>query len=342
MRLITKQEGFALKYARQKELAEYSDKYQLHCGGACAHYGKIPKGCASCLFSDVYANGSFLGYTFNLPNACNANCKHCFTPLGDKPHERTCNPNFKLPDGWSNIVDAELLNGSMSPINEIVKSSNNKNPVALISFSGEGSEPLLYYPVIEKVVKHYKENVEPYIDKPITYKLYTNGKLLTEEMIEKLVNIGINEVRINSSAFNFHDIIIENMRNACKAFPVVTSELGLFPKYYDDIYRLMPVWDEMGLTHLSLCQPKYKDKNVFKQNIDLFPKDAVCYPASNDWLMVDDGGEAEKMIKYAIDTNISFSIIDCNCFVMNQEDGGNGISKQLNYLDFNDVIEMNV
>lgn len=338
--MITKQAGFALKYERQKELADYSDKYELHCGGACAHYGKIPKGCAGCLFQNVSGRGSFLGREFNLPNVCNANCKHCFCKLGDKFGERQCNPKYELPNGWQYNVDKCLgVDDHMNTKSEIIKILSNSNPISIISFSGDGAEPLLYLPVIERVVTYYKVNIEPHVDKDIVYKLYTNGKLLTKNIINKLVKMGVNEVRINSSAFKFSDEITNHVKMACEAFPVVTSELGVFPQYYDDIYRLMPEWDDMGLTHLTLCQPKYNDMDVLKSNTGMFPDNTVCYPASNDWVMVDDGGETEKIIKYAIDNEFSFSVLDCNCFVMNQESSDGALAKQLNDMDFEKVID---
>lgn len=342
MKFISKQEGFALKAQRQAELVRHSSQFKIHCGGSCAHYGKIPIGCAGCLFNDVFAKSTFLGCGLGFKNVCNANCDHCFTKIGTGSDDRTYGDSFTLPDNWMEIVDSNLGDDDGHGILDALTLSLNKsNEYGIFSFGGEGSEPLFYLEVIERVLAHYREFIEPSIGRTLTYKLYTNGKLLTQEVIDKLVKWGITEVRVNPSAFGFSDEILDNIALACKAFPVVTTEIGVFPKYYDDIYRIMPLLDKMGLSHMSLCQPKYKDMDVLLSNCDLFDDDAICYSAS-DWVVVDDNGEVERMIRFAIDNNFSFSVLDCNGILMDQDHECQGLGKSLNNVDFKAVINTNI
>lgn len=339
MKFITKQEGFALKAKRQLELKQYSKKFEIHCGGACAHYGKIPKGCAGCLFNDVFAHGIFLGCGLGLKNVCNADCKHCFTKKGTGKFDRNFQSQFCLPDGWESIIENKLSDTSeLGKYKLFADSIDHQNSLAVFSFGGEGSEPLFYIDAIEKVMKYYIDEVEPIIGKNPIYKLYTNGKLLTSEMVDRLANAGITELRVNPSAFGFSDEIFKNVQNACAVIPVVTNEVAVFPEYYDNLIKLLPILEEIGVDHLSLCQPKYKDMDVLKENLKYFPEDAVCYPASNDWIVVDDGGISEELIKIAIDNDYSFSIMDCNCMLLSQEKQTEGIGKDINTLHFSEVI----
>lgn len=339
MNLISKQEGFSLKYKRQKELLTYSDKFQIHANGSCAHYGKIPKGCAGCFFNDVFACGIFLGCGLGLKNVCNANCKHCFTPVGTTPQDRTTSNTYKLPSDWKEIVDAQLSDNERYGMYKLLADnfvfSNN---MSLFSFGGEGSEPLFYLPVISRVMKHYKTNIEPIINKTCIYKLYTNGKLLTNDVVDYLEEMGINELRVNPSAFGFSSEVFKNIEYACTKIPTVTVEVATFPEYKQSIFNMLPILQKIGVSHISLCQPKYKDMSVLEANKDMFPANTPYYVASNDWIMVDDGGLAEDIIKECIDKEYNFSVLDCNSMVMNQERQDLGVGKTLNNKDFTKII----
>jgi pyruvate formate-lyase activating enzyme-like uncharacterized protein len=338
MKYISKQEAFANKYARQQKLLEYSPLFKLHCGGAAAHYGKIPKGCAGCFFNTIQTVGVFVGMSVGLPNVCNANCKHCFTKLGGTTADRNMGCSAQLPINIDEHLEKYISDtGIYGKYRLVGESSKFNGDFTLYSFGGEGSEPLLYLPVLEKMMNHFK-GVQEYINKPAVYKLYTNGKLLTTDVIDRLAVAGITELRINPSAFMFTDEIYENIQRACKVFPVVTTEVAVFPEYYEYLETLLPISDEIGVSHISLCQMKYKDEAMFTDNVKFFSETTEYYQASNDWLVVDDGGVVETLIKTAIDKQYRFSILDCNAMMLAQECYSVGIGKTLNSLDFTGLI----
>ena len=186
-------------------------------------------------------------------------------------------------------------------------------------------------------MSHYINDFEQVIKKRGYAKLYTNGKLLTKEVIEKLQESRIDEIRINPSAFNFSKEIFDNVKNVIGKIPTVCIEVPIFPFYQEKIFEMLPLLNDIGIDHLTLCQVKIKDKKVFNKLISVLDDKTECYQADNTWIVLEDKGFCEKVINECIKKNYSFSVMDCNALTISLQNTP-GLSKDLNNEDFNKVI----
>jgi len=324
MRLISKQEGLYNKFKRQKYLLDkYPDKYKLSIHGGCAHVGPIRKGCGECLHTNIYCQYVEIGNWFNIDNFCNGNCPYCFIPISEKNID-----NYKLEKSISNGIEnfKNIKNTPLSiwdPMNVVLSAEERDKKYKYITYNitGSGAEPSLYMPLLEKVLKYYKEEFNPIVENVMeeapTVKLYSNGSNLTKENIDKLVELDVTELRINPAAFNFSDDIFKKAEYACKVIPLVTFETAVYPPYEDKLMELPDIANQIGIGHISWCQLKVYDKNTFyklynSKNINKYN----WYMATNDIAVIDDEWLTEKLIEKTIINNYNHSIIDCNAMVL--------------------------
>ena len=101
-----------------------------------------------------------------MGNECNLNCRYCLQhPLVHHPISHEINPE---------IYDF---------IEQVCK-ENIEIPVDVRFWGGE---PLVFYPIIKEVVKELESR-----DLPVKFSLMTNGKLLTEEIVDYVIDHDIN------------------------------------------------------------------------------------------------------------------------------------------------------
>lgn len=109
-------------------------------------------------------NSKFLNRNVNtifimLGNECNLNCKYCLQhPLVEHPISHEINPDIY-----------DFIEGVCSELND-------DNTLTLQFFGGE---PLLFWDNIKKVVAEIQKR-----KLPVEYSLMTNGKLITQEMVD--------------------------------------------------------------------------------------------------------------------------------------------------------------
>ena len=101
-----------------------------------------------------------------MGNECNLNCRYCLQhPLVHHPISHDINPE---------IYDF---------IEQVCK-ENIEIPVDVRFWGGE---PLVFYPIIKEVIKELESR-----DLPVKFSLMTNGKLLTEEIVDYVIEHNIN------------------------------------------------------------------------------------------------------------------------------------------------------
>jgi pyruvate formate-lyase activating enzyme-like uncharacterized protein len=289
------QEAYLGKINRQKMV----DGLQIDAAGHCAHIGKISPGCYGC-FAPIICYGVSLGKGVGLPNVCNKNCPHCFD-------ERTVQQEFEVPSDWTirSEVQDEIFN-------YFIQFNQLESAFSLYTFTGV-VETLFYLPVIKQYMDYFRNEIEKNIVKIRGWaKLYTNGTLLTEKIAVELRNMGIDEIRINPSASGFSDQVYTNIKMAVEVLPVVTVEIPSWPPYRKKILEMLPIIDELGVSHLDICQVELGTPYCFNRVTESLPEAQVY---QGHFMMLDDGGMVEEIFKAVIENDYAYSVLDCNAFV---------------------------
>ena len=83
--------------------------------------------------------------------------------------------------------------------------------------------------------------------------LYTNGLLLRPETIERLADLGLDEMRFNAAATGYDDpIVLQTMAHAAQRIPAVTVEIPAIPSDADKLVACLISWSNAGVTYLNL------------------------------------------------------------------------------------------
>lgn len=299
------QDAYIEKFTRQRELASYSDRYQLSLGGNLAHIGQVHVTCKYC-FSDKYQTICYEDDA--LPKACNRSCFYCFDTRQQFDPRFEPIEEYRIPFQWQDYVKhSECYHRLRTTDYDVIYNHY---------FSGES---LLYIGVIEALQRFYIEDVEPNVSHRRGYsKVYTNGTLLTDRMIDRLARARIDQIRVNPAADGFSDEVYRNIEKAAKVLDAVGIEVAIWPKNRDRLFQMLKIGDEIGVKFFTLCQTKmYDDKTleaVRKNDPEL---DLYITGVGPGVVMIDDRGLVEELMKEIIDKEYSVNALDCNCMKWN-------------------------
>ncbi len=81
--------------------------------------------------------------------------------------------------------------------------------------------------------------------------MYTNGTLLTPDLVRRLKDAGLDEIRFDISAADYD---LTAVRLAAGHFPVITVEIPAIPEDADRLQALLPRIRDAGVNHLNLHQ----------------------------------------------------------------------------------------
>lgn len=162
--------------------------------------------------------------SLEITEQCNLKCKHCYTAAGGgKPNSLDIDTIYKLIDELSKYGCEFLAIG--------------------------GGEPLLYKE-IEKVIKYA-------ISKGVEVELVSNGILFSDEMIEKLYNVGLRYVQISLDGespntyskvrgTDFFEKVVNNIEKVNKKFN--TSVSTVLCRYnYDKIFDIIKIVNNINV-----------------------------------------------------------------------------------------------
>jgi hypothetical protein len=307
MKIINIQEAFSRKIQRQQELADNFSLPQFHCGGNCFHIGKVSFGCLGCFHKQgsILKLGFRLGEEAGLPNVCNFACPHCFP---------SCNGNFvagayAVPLNWT--LPEEIKDNWLANLN------NLQEPLEymIYTFTGAESEPLFYLPVIEQSMDFCINVLEPIAKLRGYAKVYTNGVFLDDTRIQRLVDMRIDEVRVNISASRFSEKVYANIAKAVEKISTVTVEVPLWEPNRKKIFEMLPIINDLGVKHLNVCQIEIHNEESFNKIAEDLPSDTECFQVGRDMLNIDDKGFCEDLMREVLERKYSYSVIDCNAFV---------------------------
>ena len=298
IRIIPIQEAYKRKIERQERLKGLKFK----CQGNCAYVGEdISPGCYGCFYSDASIIGVSLGRSIGLPDVCNRDCVYCFLP-----HQ--IQQNYSVPDGWRLTEEWKdaVRKYFMTEKQRIITDCK----MQYYNFTGN-SEPLLYIPVLEEMIKFLRNVIDPFMGTKGWAKVYTNGTLLNMDNILKLKDLEFDEVRIHPGATNFSKKVYDNMRLAVKHIPTVTIETPSWPPHREKLFEMLPIIEDIGIKHLDICQIEIWSKEQMEK-IESTLGEIELYQVF--YAMMDDGGLVEDIMKEVLEKDYSYSVIDCNCF----------------------------
>ncbi|MFH1622376.1 MAG: radical SAM protein [Candidatus Omnitrophota bacterium] len=279
MKLISIQEAYQRKFARQRAIKEL--KYDA--SGHCVHIGKLSPGCYSCFVPDSFCMNFCPGLK------CNLDCVYC----GYNQRRKDFSAKKHFED------EVALCEQSFK---------KNYKPMRM-SFSG-GGEPLMYMDVIKKHMK-----VLRYIERRTKHKpwyyLYTNGILANTKILSQLKELGFDEIRFHLGASNFSKEAYNNLKKAVRYIKVVSVETPAWEPHRKKLFDMLPKIENMGVKHLNIGEIEI-DKYNYKKIAKIMPKGEIyqCY-----LMHLYDGGLVYDIIEEVIKKKYPFSVIDCSCFV---------------------------
>jgi len=113
------------------------------------------------------------------------------------------------------------------------------------SFSG--GEPLLTF---DRTL-HFLKTIKAHMPSDFHTWLYTNGSLLTDQMVDQLAAAGLDEIRFDIGATSYQLTALKRVGNA---IPVVTVEIPAVPEETERLKELLPQLVDSGVRHLNLHQ----------------------------------------------------------------------------------------
>lgn len=299
IRVIPIQQAYKKKIARQANVTGL----KFRCHGSCAHVGDdISPGCYGCFYSDACFCGFMLGRDFGLPNVCNRDCVYCFEPhkVGLTP---VVSSGWRLEGEWKEAIKGSLLEQRRDIVSDC--------PMQYYEFTGV-CEPLLYLPVLESLMSFLRDVIDPMMGTRGWAKVYTNGTMLNLDQVLRLRDLGFDEVRIHLGASGFSKEVYDNIRLTVKHIPTVTVETPSWPPHRDNLFKMLPIIEDIGVKHLNICQIEIASKAQLER-IEKALGEVELYQAF--YPMVDDGGLVEEIMRKVLEEGYSYSVLDCNGFV---------------------------
>ncbi|MBN2303839.1 MAG: hypothetical protein JXQ72_05150 [Anaerolineae bacterium] len=281
MQLIRVQDALSRKFARQARI----EALEYHAAGHCAHIGRLSPGCLKCFVPDRFS------HNFTVGADCNAACVYCFGASGEPPISKDHLLEMK----------GQLLNRAINV--------DTSQTIPSISFTG-GGEPLLYLDIIADLMRFYR-GIEPYMPRKPWYYLYTNGLLADAATVQRLRDLGIDEMRFHLGATNFSPKVYANMREAVRIMPVITVETPAWPPHRQKLFEMLPIIAEIGVRHLNIGELQVLPEN--RERIARLLPGAEIY--QNRTVFLDDGGLVYDIIEEVLRQGYAYSVLDCNCLV---------------------------
>jgi uncharacterized protein len=221
---ISQAGAVAAEMERGQRLAAMGEHLHMACKATKPHLGSLSPGCLACgqgQWSCLFINGR-----------CNCHCFYCPSPQDDISVPTTNRLPFAKPADYTAYVAHFGFQG--------------------VSISG--GEPLM---TPDRTLR-FLEALNQSSQRPRHLWMYTNGTLLTADLVRQLAHAGLNEIRFDLSAVDYH---LKNVRLAVGQIPIVTVEIPAIPEDRQRLERLLPVLKETGIDHLNLHQLRLTPHN---------------------------------------------------------------------------------
>ncbi len=234
------------------------------------YYMDISPGCRHCgegTWSCLFINGK-----------CNGNCFFCPSAQDEEGEPVTNTLLFTNPSDYLDYIEKFGIRG----------------------VSVSGGEPLM---TLDKSVSFLSAVTGRFGDE-IHKWLYTNGILITDEILKRLKDAGLNEIRFNLVAQGYK---VDKIKLASQYIDTVTVEIPAIPEDYERLCALLPQLIESGVRFLNLHQLRCTPYNFNK-----FRERGYTFLHGHDATVLESEITALKVIKSAADSGIKLPINYCS------------------------------
>ena len=284
MKVLNYQDVLTEKFKRRKDISEI----EYHVNGQCVHIGKISPGCRIC-FTNESGGGVQVG------QGCNANCPMCYY---DRKRNDSLEPKTKIDNRLADLF-YNIRQDNFKPI--------------CMAYQSTG-ETAIYHHYIEQFALLYRQNCK---DKNINtyHHYYTNGIFCDEEMLKRMKDVSIHEIRFHITASNYTkegkrnvDKVLKHMEIAKNMGFVVSVEEPSWPLHKKQLTKLMKQFNDIGVSHFNIVEVQVTEHN--KDNI------IRVYPEASIWKdyywHLYDNGLVYDLMEEKVKNGYTFSMLDCN------------------------------
>lgn len=162
---------------------------------------------------------------------CNLDCDFCYSP-------------HAIPKDYA----GSLLGSAPGEIAE----NHDRTCITGISFSGGEpfAEPSKLLDWVAWFASRYPGKY---------FWVYTNGLLADEKKLQRLAELGIDEIRFNLAATGYdHPAVLQNMAAAARWIPNVTVEIPAIPEHGAKLISCLSSWSALGIRFLNLHELMYE------------------------------------------------------------------------------------
>jgi pyruvate formate-lyase activating enzyme-like uncharacterized protein len=279
LRFMTDDEAAEAQKKRSDLLVCLENKVEWGFSGTKADCGNLSQGCRLCgagQWSCLFVN-----------NLCNASCFYCPSSQEEKSVPATNTVMFAAPEEYAAYLKKFGFTGC----------------------SISGGEPLL----TPKLTLSYIRAVKKAFGSSIYMWMYTNGTLVTDEILINLRDAGLDEIRFDIGAAGYR---LDKLKAACGVIPVVTVEIPAVPEDVELMKKLMSELADIGVKHLNLHQLRLTPHNfseMIKRNYTYIHGESVA--------VLESEFAALELMKHAKESGIDLPVNYCSFVYKNRFQG---------------------
>ncbi len=209
---------------------------------------------------------------------CNARCFYCPSAQDREDHPMTGTLEFRTPEEYVAYVE--------------------KFGIQAVSFSG--GEPLMTF---DRVVQYLKA-LRAKISRPLYIWMYTNGLLVTGDILKTLADAGLDEIRFDISADRYR---LDALKKAVNVIPHVTVEIPAVPEDLEQTKQVIRQLHDEGVNFLNLHQIR-----CTRFNLPKLIRRGYTFLHGPKVTVLETELTALELIRYALDQKIGLPVNYCS------------------------------
>lgn len=179
-----------------------------------------------------------------------------------------------------------------------------------------GGEPLIYAKECAEFIREVKK-----ADKSIETRIYTNGDLVTEEIMANLKSVGLDEIRFGlkpNSLGQVEEKVLENLKTATKYIKRTMVEMPFPLGMVQEMKSLMNKLEDIGIYGINILEFLYPfiDSAGYKENnykVKKQPYDVLYgYTYAGGVPVAKSSIECMEVMLYAIEKNMKMGLHYCS------------------------------
>ncbi len=269
--------GASRANARRAELLQSLEGRALSgCGGSKLDMQGLSPGCRICAqggWSCLFISGS-----------CNCRCFYCPTSQDEIGLPTTNTVDFRTPADYVAYLERFGFTGA----------------------SISGGEPLLTpgrsLAFVAAIKRHFGERMHVW--------LYTNGTLVNREILGQLRDAGLDEIRFDIGATDYH---LDKLRLAVGTIPTVTVEIPAIPEELEPMKAKMVEMRKAGVNHLNLHQLRLTPYNYEH----LVPR-GYTYIHGDKVTVLESELTALELLQFSLDQKLGLPVNYCSFVYKNR------------------------